>query len=45
MVGVSTLENFMDDMIISSKSKVEIYRLNAQLGKVYEMKDMSATKK
>lgn len=36
---------YVDDMLIASKSKVEIDRLKSQLGKEFEMKDMGAAKK
>lgn len=36
---------YVDDMLIASKSKVEIDRLKSQLSKEFEMKDMGAAKK
>lgn len=36
---------YVDDMLIASKSKVEIDRLKSQLGEEFEMKDISAAKK
>lgn len=36
---------YVDDMLIASKSKVEIDRLKSQLGKEFEMKDLGAARK
>ena len=36
---------YVDDMLIASKSKVEIDRLKAQLGKEFETKDLGVAKK
>ena len=36
---------YMDDMLIASKSKVEIDRLKAQLRTEFEMKDLGKAKK
>ena len=36
---------YVDDMLIASKSKVEIDRFKAQLSQEFEMKDLGDTKK
>jgi hypothetical protein len=36
---------YVDDMLIAAKEKLEIAKLNAQLSKEFEMKDLGATKK
>ena len=36
---------YVDDMLIASKSKVEIDRLKIQLGQEFETKDLGAAKK
>ena len=36
---------YVDDMLIASRSKVEIDKLKAQLNKIFEMKDLGEAKK